>query len=733
MAFYAPRNIGPADQVLFDAEGNAVGIQAAGSSSQPVLGFNPTKHAAIDSLVSGDGVLSRDSAGRPIVMEAPDGAQMQYGVTYTGNKVSGVAGSVQPWMWMDANGATQFPQQTNIRGSCIALGNVIHCISRSDRKYYRYENGTWSAALSSAIDASSAIFHLFFIDSRGYLFAAWGEGSSQRLYRSTDNGVTWAAVLTPTELPDANDYCGSMAEADNGYLYATGYNGTGAAGVAVNKIWRSTDGGATWVNITPNLAFQYLRHVHSVVWDKHRRCLWVCGGDGAPYALQGSADYGDTWAAWTGTIQATAIACDAENVYYTGDTAGDRSVYRGKGATMAAILASTPREVFDIADVSGTNGSEFAWWGKVTNGIVHFHYGRGAKAFVAASADQGLSWRDILDTQVASTTLWGFEPVFPSDYAPGWDGTYYSFSNTTRYAIRWAPYPSGMRWLVSPSAGSDVFGNGITTPTASIPETGIKPQAVVALVDNYDRHAWLSAPGLVLDSAGYRLGAAQTGTLAVDEGFESTSSLTTTTANSGTVSQTSTANPHTSPRHARCTTAAVASSLATVTKTAAVPATSGTTVWLSGDCYVTAASLSASLILLNCVGGTIIYAEATSAGAGLMVQQASNSYFYRQVLDDYTALPLNAWVRIKLRVYLHATRGEVEVWQDGRRVLMVQGINTINTFAGELRWGAGINQVLTVDWDDVKASAGFDPEKPAGYVLAGRGQYLIRERDRTLA
>lgn len=56
MAFYTPRNIGPADQVLFDADGNAVGIQAAGSSSQPVLGFNPTKHAAIDSLVSGGGI-----------------------------------------------------------------------------------------------------------------------------------------------------------------------------------------------------------------------------------------------------------------------------------------------------------------------------------------------------------------------------------------------------------------------------------------------------------------------------------------------------------------------------------------------------------------------------------------------------------------------------------------------------------------------------------------------------
>ncbi len=55
MAFYIPRNISPADQILFDASGNAVGIQAAGSSSQPVLGMTPAKAAAVDSLVSGEG------------------------------------------------------------------------------------------------------------------------------------------------------------------------------------------------------------------------------------------------------------------------------------------------------------------------------------------------------------------------------------------------------------------------------------------------------------------------------------------------------------------------------------------------------------------------------------------------------------------------------------------------------------------------------------------------------
>mgnify|MGYP000210949007 CR=1 FL=1 len=53
MAFYSPRNITPADQILFDANGDPVGIQPAGSSQPPLMGFNPTKHAAIDSLVSG--------------------------------------------------------------------------------------------------------------------------------------------------------------------------------------------------------------------------------------------------------------------------------------------------------------------------------------------------------------------------------------------------------------------------------------------------------------------------------------------------------------------------------------------------------------------------------------------------------------------------------------------------------------------------------------------------------
>lgn len=61
MAFYSPRNIGPADQILFDSDGNAVGIQPAASSSPPVLGFDPKKHAAIESLVLEAGFIFNGS------------------------------------------------------------------------------------------------------------------------------------------------------------------------------------------------------------------------------------------------------------------------------------------------------------------------------------------------------------------------------------------------------------------------------------------------------------------------------------------------------------------------------------------------------------------------------------------------------------------------------------------------------------------------------------------------
>jgi len=62
-----------------------------------------------------------------------------------------------------------------------------------------------------------------------------GDGYIPFIYKSTNNGVSWTAIsLPPTTKAWAMIY--AMAEDDNGTLYAAG-----------TKIWKSTDGGNTWV------------------------------------------------------------------------------------------------------------------------------------------------------------------------------------------------------------------------------------------------------------------------------------------------------------------------------------------------------------------------------------------------------------------------------------------------------------------------------------------------------
>ncbi len=660
---------------------------------------------------------------------SPNGARGE--MVYSSGRLQTTASVYPPWLYLDANGPTNFMLQSNIRGLGFGVDQAIHCISTQDRKFYKYSNGAWSGPLSAAIDATIGIFTLMYMDSRGYLFAAW-QNPSQSLYRSTDGGVTWATVITSAELPRPDDYIGTMTEANDGSLYATGYNSTDAAGIAVNKIWKSVDGGATWQNITPNLAFQYQRHVHNVVWDVFRNCLFISGGDSSNQYIQLSTDYGQTWTSWTASFQCTAITMDADYVYFCSDIAGDHGIYRANGKTVAEILASTPRRVAKITDVSGTDGTEFAWWADRDNsGNVYFPYAKGAKAVLLASADQGMSWSDVLNSQVSGTTNFGSEFVLVSKYKTGWDSFYYSLMNTPRYCARWCVYRSGETFMVNNSTGNDDFGNGIDVPRKTIPEHGIKPNSIVTLGENYLENASLGLPGLVLDSNGKTFGSAVSGSVAISETFEGTSSLTTVTVTSGTVDQVATANPYLGTKHARCVTAASAGSTALVNKTTGLPGVSGDTVWLSGYFYLASATITSIPYIAQFNASTVLYIDVTASGGGLCVQTAVDSKIFRQHLDDYVAFPLGQYVKVKLSVYLHATNGEIKVWQDGRRVLHVKGVNTLNTYAGTVRWGVSSGQVLTMDVDNVKASLNVDPDLPTAYSLNGKGQFLIREYERS--
>lgn len=738
------------DQLIFNEDGDLIGIQNPKGHGEDFLPVRPSADGT--SLVAVDGNASMafvsQSSGKPAGVLAGGDA---YGLTFNADGSISRAGAAPPWLYQDSNGAMQWLHQTAVRGVAIGFGGKIYAISSQDRKCHVYSAGAWTIA-SAAIDAGSGIFNTLFADSRGYLFASWAANSGsggQKLYRSIDGGVNWTTVLSSSDMTDADDYAHSMTEDNLGYLYCTSYN-TVDTPQGLKALFKSTDSGATWTNIYANISAvnNYPRHMHCVYWDKYRSALWVSGGDGSPYAICVSTDHGATFTAWSNSFQATALLADADYFYFCADISGDHSIYRAAGTTVAAILASTPRNVLKIGSSQspvspfpGTDGTEFSWWGAIdADGNIAFPYGKGAQAFVAMSSDQGASWTDGLAGSAVGITQWSHEPIFPSNYLTTWDGFLCGVATGTRYARRWRTYSSGGYLDVNSATGDDAVGNGLGTPWATIPESGVLSNSKVRLTANYTKNASLSLPGLILDRGSYTLGVADSGTLTVNENFEGTSSLTTATSGAATISQTSAANPWTGnptgagTRAARGTTSGGGSEVSMVLLSNGFnTAASGDYLWMSGWFYLTAASVTAQCIIMQFQNGVNIGVDLTSGGGGLAAQTATDSKQFRQHLDDMVAFPLNEYVYIKARVLKHATAGRITVWQNGRQVQDVLGVNTNGSGITSPRWGAVTAQAVTMDVDSVKASINFDPDQPPAYKLQGVGQVLIPDMEVTPA
>lgn len=105
------------------------------------------------------------------------------------------------------------------------------------------------------------------------------------LVRSTDNGVTWASVLTLPG-PNVKRFLGpqSLARDPNtGYLYLPEYVTQAAATTA--DIWRSTNNGANWavwksMPRADNNVAGTIRHWHSARWDPISERVYFTAGDG---------------------------------------------------------------------------------------------------------------------------------------------------------------------------------------------------------------------------------------------------------------------------------------------------------------------------------------------------------------------------------------------------------------------------------------------------------------------
>jgi photosystem II stability/assembly factor-like uncharacterized protein len=108
----------------------------------------------------------------------------------------------------------------------------------------------------------------------------WFGTNKGRLFHSADKGVTWTVGGTP--LADTNTGKYAFKDTNNGILTDDGYN-----------LWKTIDGGATWIDTVPNGSVRDGALTYVPGTDNTYVNLGV--GDGVPRGSSYSCDGGDNW------------------------------------------------------------------------------------------------------------------------------------------------------------------------------------------------------------------------------------------------------------------------------------------------------------------------------------------------------------------------------------------------------------------------------------------------------
>ncbi len=125
---------------------------------------------------------------------------------------------------------------------------------------------------------------------------------SHRIYKSVDNGVSYTVVsgdlaFAPgTSRPNGTLSTITISPVDNQIYYTGSNNG---------KVWRSTDGGANWTDKTGTLPVRAITRVTADPFDANTIFVSLSGFNGSneePVHLYKSTDLGDTWVNVSGNL-----------------------------------------------------------------------------------------------------------------------------------------------------------------------------------------------------------------------------------------------------------------------------------------------------------------------------------------------------------------------------------------------------------------------------------------------
>ena len=256
--------------------------------------------------------------------------------------------------------------------------------------------------------------------STGTLLAHYDTGSQWAIARSADNGATWTTVLRlPCIATDCTTRYTTLTDASiaegGGDIYLGTYNNIPGATLA-NYIYRSSDDGRTWavVNTTTDH-----RHIHAVLWDPTRSRLFVLFGDSSAGGIWMSDDRGQTLApACTANecVAVDAIPADGNLVYGLDDPFATSHVYRLDPATGTRTTLFTMRYPSYSAARSGSVwlvGETHEPGMDLSEPRIHLY----------GSDDAGTTWTSVYDVAIPSTSSdyrMLVTGVFPNGHVAVW-------------------------------------------------------------------------------------------------------------------------------------------------------------------------------------------------------------------------------------------------------------------------------------------------------------------------
>jgi hypothetical protein len=181
-----------------------------------------------------------------------------------------------------------------------------------------------------------------------------GNGQND-VWRSTDSGATWSEMTEHANWSPRN-FPSSVAMPDGSILLLGG--NVDNQGNRWNDVWRSTDKGATWTQVTAHAGWS-ARDFRSAVALPDGSVV-VMGGNGFSNDVWRSTDYGASWtrmtedAGWTYRIGQTAVALQGGSILLMGgddfsNLKNDTWISNDEGATWGLVNQSCGWEAREFA------------------------------------------------------------------------------------------------------------------------------------------------------------------------------------------------------------------------------------------------------------------------------------------------------------------------------------------------------------------------------------------------